>query len=160
MSETTELKHATLVTEGIVTGYEDGSRPGLVGVYCPDCARWYFPCPSYCRSCLEPVQAADLGGEGKLHAFTVIRMRPPLGLPQPYAVGYVDLKESGLRVFCLLDPSAIDRYRLDMPLRLTVSVLGHDGSGQPCLRPYFSPGDHHEDAEKETDTGGGEVRDE
>ena len=85
------------------------------------------------------MEEVDLGSEGTLYSFTVIRTKPPLGLPQPYSVGFVDLKKGkDLRIFCLLDPMAIDRLRIGLPMRLAVAPLGHDGRGSPLLRPYFT----------------------
>jgi uncharacterized OB-fold protein len=117
----------------------DRNPPKLIGGFCRECGGVYFPRPRYCPRCLEPVEEKALNSEGTIHSFTVIRTKPPLGLPQPYSVGYVDLAESGLRVFCLLDPAAIDRLRIGLPVRLAVAPLGHDGRGTPCLRPYFTP---------------------
>jgi uncharacterized OB-fold protein len=117
----------------------DQNPPRLIGGFCRECRHFYFPRPHYCPHCLGTVEETALNSEGTIHSFTVVRTKPPLGLPQPYSVGYVDLAESGLRIFCLLDPMAIDRLRIGLPVRLAVSPLGHDGRGTPCLRPYFTP---------------------
>lgn len=117
----------------------DERPPRLLGGFCPDCSRHFFPRPKYCKSCLKPVEEISLGSTGTLYSFTVIRTKPPLGLPQPYCVGYIDLAETDLRIFCLLDPKAIDQLRVGLPVYLTVGPLGHDGKGDACLRPYFSP---------------------
>jgi uncharacterized protein len=130
---------AEAVAPGIFSGGPDGA-PQLMGGFCPTCDRRSFPRPAYCPECLEPPQECGLGSEGTLYSFTVVRTRPPLGLPQPYGVGHVDLK-SGPRVFCLLDPDCIDRLRLGGRVRLAVRPLGHDGRGSPRLRPYFTPVD-------------------
>lgn len=118
--------------------------PRLLGGFCPACGDYTFPRPRFCPHCLGAVEEADLGSEGSLYSFTVIRTRPPLGLPQPYAVGFVDLKEKNVRIFCLLDPKAIERLRINIPLRLSVAPLGHDGQGAPRLRPYFIPQENNE----------------
>ena len=73
-----------------------------------------------------------------LYSYTIVRMKPPFGLPAPYAVGYVDLPADGLRIFALLDPT-IDAYRIGMPLALTSGPLGVDLAGAPCARPFFTP---------------------
>ncbi|MBI5585361.1 MAG: OB-fold domain-containing protein [Deltaproteobacteria bacterium] len=111
----------------------------MLGGYCPGCRKYLFPAPRYCPACLEPTEKTNLGSEGTLYSFTVVRTKPPLGLPQPYSVGYVDLPGSGLRVFSLLDPEAIDRLRIGRPLRLAAGFLGHDGRGSSRWRPYFTP---------------------
>jgi uncharacterized OB-fold protein len=116
----------------------DQNLPRLIGGFCRECRQFYFPRPHYCPHCLGTAEETALNSEGTIHSFTVVRTKPPLGLPQPYSVGYVDLAESGLRIFCLLDPMAIDRLRIGLPVRLAVAPLGHDGRGMPCLRPYFT----------------------
>jgi uncharacterized OB-fold protein len=113
--------------------------PALLGGFCPLCVTHYFPRPKYCRICLGPVEEVDLGSEGTIYSFTVIRKKAPLGLPLPYGVGFVDLKETGLRIFCLFDPAALDRLRIGLAVRLEVGEMGHNGIGAPCLRPYFTP---------------------
>ncbi|MBW1805906.1 MAG: OB-fold domain-containing protein [Deltaproteobacteria bacterium] len=117
----------------------DHDSPRLLGGFCQACNRKYFPQPKYCKVCLGPVEECDLGSEGTIYSYTVVRARPPLGLPQPYSVGYIDLAGSSLRIYCLLDPAAIDKLRIGLPVQLAVGVLGHDGKGSPRLRPYFTP---------------------
>lgn len=117
----------------------DQSPPKLLGGHCSGCRQYYFPRPRYCRRCLGPVTEVILGSEGTLYSYTVIRKKPPFGLPLPYPVGYIDLEPCGLRIFCLLDPESVEDLRIGLPLQLKVGVLGHDGSGKACLRPYFSP---------------------
>jgi len=116
----------------------DQKPPQLLGGFCPACHRYYFPRPKYCPCCLGSVEEISIGSEGTIYSFTVVRTKPPLGLPQPYSVGYVDMAESCLRVFCLLDPAAIKQLRVGSPVRLAVGPLGHDGRGEPRLRPYFT----------------------
>jgi uncharacterized OB-fold protein len=53
-------------------------------------------------------------------------------------VGFVDLDDAALRVFCLLDPSCIDQLAIGKRVRLRVEPFGDDGSGRPLLRPIFT----------------------
>ena len=115
----------------------DGSPPELLGGYCPDCRAYYYPRPRHCPSCLGDVDPRPVGRLGSIHSFTVVRTKPPLGLPQPYSVGYVDLEETGLRVFGLLNPERIEELRLGARVHLTVRPMGHDGRGEGRLRPCF-----------------------
>lgn len=112
--------------------------PMLLGGECEPCSRRFFPCPPLCPACLGEVRECALGSRGRLYSYTVVRVKPPLGLPQPYGVAYVDLPDSGLRVFALLDPDAIDRFEIGQEVQLAVAALGHDSDGNPCLRPYFT----------------------
>lgn len=117
----------------------DQFPPQLLGGFCSKCHKYYFPRPTYCRICLDQTQETILGSEGVIYSFTVIRTRAPLGLPTPYSVGYIDLAGSSLRIFCLLDPTAIEQLQIGMAVKLAVRALGHDGQGSPRLRPYFTP---------------------
>ncbi len=118
---------------------DDRQPPRLIGSTCRSCNEYFFPATPYCRKCLEPTAEADLGSEGVLYSCTVIRTKAPLGLPTPYAVGYVDLTVSSLRIFFLLDPDVIERLKPGLAVRLAVKPLGVDQQGAPCLRPYFTP---------------------
>lgn len=117
----------------------DDAAPVLLGGFCPACRVYYFPRPKYCRACLGPVEETRVGSEGTVYSFTVVRKKAPMGLPLPYGVGFVDLKQTGLRIFCLLDPTALEKLHIGLPVRLVVNTLGHDLNGSPCLRPYFTP---------------------
>jgi uncharacterized OB-fold protein len=80
-----------------------------------------------------------VGRKGTIYSFTVIRTKAPFGLPTPYAVGYVDLDETGLRVFSLLDPERIDQLEIGLRVALKTGPLGDNGKGEPRVRPYFTP---------------------
>jgi len=126
------------VAPGIFGRTAEGGPFELIGGACASCGGRFFPRPARCPACLAPVEAAGLGSRGTLYSFTSVRVRPPLGLPQPYGVGYVDLEGSGLRVFTLLDPERLEDFEIGAPVRLAVGPLGHDGSGNACLRPFFT----------------------
>lgn len=118
---------------------EGGTPPELLGGFCPLCRASYYPRPKYCPTCLGGIRGKAVGGRGKVHSLTVVRTKPPLGLPQPYCVGYVDLDPSGLRVFGLLDPEQIGKIKIGDRVCLSVRALGHDGrGGDPRLRPVFT----------------------
>jgi uncharacterized protein len=57
--------------------------------------------------CEDVRRALSLSPEGTIHSFTVIHTKAAFGLPEPYAVGYVDLERDGLRIFSLLDRQKI-----------------------------------------------------
>ena len=85
------------------------------------------------------MQEKNLGSSGRLYTFSVVRVRPPWGLPCPYGLGYVDMDGGGPRVLGLLVPDSMEQLQIGMPLRLTVGELGQNIQGEPCLRPYFEP---------------------
>ncbi len=129
-----------LVVQGIFSPPPyDKAPPTLLGGHCPECDRSYFPRSKYCRHCLGEVRETDIGRTGSLYSYTVVRTKPPWGLPSPYSVVYVDLNESKLRVFGLFDPLAVDQLTIGLEVELCVKPLGQNSQGELCLRPYFSP---------------------
>ena len=114
----------------------DGCR--LVVGRCARTGRVFFPAPVYCPCCLEPPERQEISGRGRVHAYTVVRTKAPFGLPEPYAVGYVDLAEVDLRIFGLFAPEAIELMETGAPVDLSVRPLGRDTAGQPCLRPVYA----------------------
>jgi uncharacterized OB-fold protein len=136
MQESSETRNPPLVPTGIAKMSAE-ERPVLLGGRCQACDRIFFPRPQFCPHCLGPVEECEIKGEGAIYSHTAVRARPPLGLPQPYAVGFIDLDQEGLRIFALLDPEAVDRLSLGARVALAVGSLGNDAAGRPCLRPYF-----------------------
>ncbi len=117
----------------------EGEAPALLGGNCPACGRDFFPRPPRCPHCLGEVREKNLGSTGRLYTYTVVRVKPPWGLPCPYGLAYVDLDHGGLRVLGLLAPDCLEGLEIGQPLRLAVGELGRDIAGNPCLRPYFRP---------------------
>ncbi len=109
----------------------------LLGGYCDACDDYSFPQSEHCHRCHADTRLVGLGTDGVIYSFTVVRTRPPLGLPQPYAVAYIDLKDVPLRVFCLLDPEQTGDIAIGAGVRLSVGQLGINNVGQDCLRPFF-----------------------
>lgn len=124
------------VMEGI---FQVGPPPRLRGAICPECQQKFFPKPMVCPSCLGELKDIELSSEGKIYTYTVLRTKPPYELPQPYAVGWVDLEADGLRIFSLLDPEGIADLSIGKRVTLRVGAIGVGNDGQPCLRYYFSP---------------------
>lgn len=117
----------------------DGTLAELVGSRCPLCGAQHFPARTHCPDDMAETAAVSLGSHGTLYSATVIRTKPPFGLPAPYAVGYVDLDAHPLRIFMLLDPEHTEDFRIGMPLALKSGALGVGLNGEPCIRPYFTP---------------------
>lgn len=114
-------------------------RPELLGGHCPACGAVYFPTPERCCHCQGAIEIVSLGSEGTIYSYTTVRTRPPYGLPLPYSVAMIDLKLAPLRIFCLLDPGPVEKYSIGQPVTLVISQIGVDPSGQPCIRPNFTP---------------------
>lgn len=110
---------------------------GLVGGHCASCDRDFFPLQHQCPDCFDPLQRRVFGEHGHIYSFTVVRTKAPFSLPEPYAVGYVDLADVKLRVFALLDPAAVGQLTVGAAVVLKALPLGVDASGMPCVRPVF-----------------------
>ncbi len=131
----TQQMDIPLVYENILTA---GPEVHLQGGYCPACNQYHFPIRQICPQCLGKTQVADLGKRGEIYSVTTVRTRPPLGLPRPYSVAYVDLEDVPLRVFSLLGPAEAGQYQIGQVVELKVAPLGLNNDKQVCLRPYFS----------------------
>lgn len=126
------------VIEGI---FEQGPPPRLLGAICPECKKKFFPKPIVCPDCLKDVQDIKLSPNAKIYTYSVLRTRPPYGLPQPYAGGYVDLDGENLRIYTLFDPEKIEALDFGKKVTLKVGELGVDNEGKPCSRYYFTTDD-------------------
>lgn len=132
-----EQKFPPVVPELFQALDEQAERHGLVGGYCAGCNRHFFPAAGHCPTCHGTLQRRVFGEHGRLYSFTVVRTRAPFALPEPYAVGYVDLDDVPLRVFALLDPAAIPELAVGARLVLKSMQLGENALAAPCLRPVF-----------------------
>ena len=123
-------------SEDIFTG--TGATTRLLGSRCR-CGHVAFPQIALCPRDGHPTDPIDLPHTATLHSFTVVRTKPPFGLPAPYAVGYVDLSDVALRLFTLIEPRASERLRIGMPMTLSSGPLGVGLDNAPCTRPFFTP---------------------
>ena len=110
---------------------------GLVGSRCAHCERHFFPMQQRCPACHSDLQRCVFGEFGSIYSYTVVRTKAPFSLPEPYALGYVDLADVKLRVFALLDPAAVGQLAVGAPVVLMALPLGADAAGTPCMRPVF-----------------------
>ena len=97
-----------MVRDGLFT---DGDAPALLGSRCAACGAHHFPRHDTCPYCAaEGPLPAQLGGAGRLWAWTAVTAAPPgYRGPVPYGVGVVELEE-GIRVITHLtvsDPAAL-----------------------------------------------------
>ena len=109
------------VMEGI---FETGPSPRLIGAICPKCNKKFFPKPVVCPHCLEEVQETKLSQKGKVYTYAILRTKALYGLPQPYAGGYVDLKDDGLRIYTLFDPEKTSDLDFGKQVTLRVGEMG------------------------------------
>ena len=121
--------------------FTEDETPQLLGGRCSRCDSYHFPAPEICPCCLGPMERTGLGARATLYSFTTIRTKPPLGLPKPYRVGYVDLEKVPLRIFALLDPNQSHGLEIGQKLQLRTAPLGVNLEGCVCLRPFFVAAD-------------------
>ncbi len=133
----TEVELPLVAHDIFAPSLRDSSRFELIGGYCDFCDDYSFPKAEHCYRCHADTRKVSLGTDGVIYSFTVVRTKPPLGLPQPYAVAYFDLEDVPLRVFCLLDPKQTEDAVIGAKVRLSVGPLGVNNKGQACLRPFF-----------------------
>lgn len=123
-----ELSGAYRVLDGA-----DGRVALLAGRRGPEGALT-FPRRAWSADAPEPVEVA---ATGRVYAHTLVCVKPPYGLPTPYAVGYVDIDGTGLRVFGLFDPQSLDALAPGLRVELVARHLGVGNDGKDCLRPVF-----------------------
>lgn len=111
-------------------------RPHLIGGCCKNCGALSFPSAEVCASCLsEEIEVVNLGDEGTLYSYSIVH-QAPRGWTTPYALGYVDLPDD-VRVLAHIDvPHAA--LAVEMPVRLSVGVVGSDDSGIPLMSYTFT----------------------
>lgn len=134
---TKQVELPPIANDIFASSLRDSSRFELIGGHCDACDKYSFPKAEHCFHCHADTRQVSLGTDGVIYSFTVIRTKPPLGLPQPYAVAYIDLQDVPLRVFCLLDPKQTEDAVIGAKVRLSVGPLGINNEGEDCLRPYF-----------------------
>lgn len=113
-----------------------GEKVVLLASRCAN--RLSFPPRAYCGESLDAPQQVEVRAVGRVYCYTIVRVRPPYGLPTPYAVGYVDIDNADLRIFGLFDEEIAADLALGMPVELRARMMGVDNSGAACLRPVFS----------------------
>ncbi len=116
---------------------QTNTGPLLLGGCCEDCQRYHYPMAELCQHCGGKASQVSLGRVGRIYSHTTVRVKPPLGLPQPYRVAYIDLQDVPLRVFGLLNP-AEDSFSIGDTVMLCLDRLGQNNQGEDCLRPFFS----------------------
>ena len=108
-----------------------GSLKGtLIGFRCQECGTTVFGPAIFCQSCtstdLEPV---DLGSEGTLFSFTIVRI-PPAGWPGPvpYVLGQVELPQ-GPQVLAEVIDCEHDGLKIGMAVEMTLQAVPAENGG-------------------------------
>ena len=126
------------MTDSRFTGsayYRSLGERKLVGSRCLSCEAWHLPPRPMCPVCYgEDMEPVEMGGEGRLLAFTTIHIAPTAmieagyGRNDPYCVGIVQLAEGPAISAQILgvDPARPEEIEIGMPLRATFVRRGRE----------------------------------
>lgn len=130
-----------LAPESYTRPDDPAREPLLLGNRCAVCRRVFFPARSLCPDCFEqgPMEPLELSGRGRVHASTVVRIPAPVGIAAPYSYGYVELEESGVRVFALFSGADPQWFQPGREVRLEVGPIRKDDSGREVIGYKFRP---------------------
>ena len=108
--------------------YQFLSEHKLMGSHCRSCGALHVPPRPLCPACYsQEMQWEELGGKGKLVAFTTIHIAPTAmieagyGRDNPYCTGIVQLDEGPAISAQILgvDPGRPEQVQIGTPLRVT-----------------------------------------
>ncbi|HEV7853577.1 MAG TPA: OB-fold domain-containing protein [Mycobacterium sp.] len=106
----------------------DGLKDGrLMLCRCDDTGKWIHPPLERSRFTGGPVHFEEVGGEGTVFSYIVIRQALVPGRTPPYVIALVELAEQpGLRISAVLDLDPAD-VRIGQPVKLRIADLGESG---------------------------------
>ncbi|NNK84006.1 MAG: benzoylsuccinyl-CoA thiolase [Desulfobacterales bacterium] len=114
----------------------------LMGSLCKDCNTLYFPQKRVCPNCMhiDKMVEKQLSKQGILVSFTTSHVGPQ-GFDPPYAYGWVDLPEDGIRLFSLLtDCEPFEKkLKLDMSVEFVMDKIKTDSDGTELYGYKFRP---------------------
>jgi uncharacterized OB-fold protein len=96
----------------------------LTTTKCKKCGKLLWPPRIVCPECLsEDLEWVDLGAEGKLYAFTEVRLGAPLGFVEdaPFCVGIVEI--GGLLISTRIDDAKYEDLKIGDNVRLKIVEL-------------------------------------
>lgn len=119
---------------------EDETEGTLIGFRCRECGVSVFGPVTFCQSCTSfEVEPVDLGSEGTLFSYTIVRI-PPAGWPGdiPYVLGQVELP-SGPQVLAeVIDCDHAD-LTIGMPVELAIRAVPAQEGGADKLVYKWRP---------------------
>lgn len=95
---------------------------------CTGCGKIYFPPRIVCHDCHgREFETVQLGREGKVVTFTVIRVPPAQFADQaPYAMGIIEV-DPAVRVMTQIVDCDLEAIEIGMPVRLEFRKVREDG---------------------------------
>lgn len=113
-----------------------GIRDGCLMIqYCRDCERRIWYPRAFCPSCMSnDLGWLEAGGQGRIHAFTIVYRHWDQSFATPFVVALVELEEGVVLTATIdVEPSP-DAVFIDMPVELVEPGTGDDAS-LPRFRP-------------------------
>mgnify|MGYP001185627526 CR=1 FL=1 len=112
----------------------------LIGFRCQDCNTTVFGPAVFCQSCTSTdLEAVELGVEGVLFSYTIVRI-PPAGWPGqvPYVLGQVELPQ-GPQVLAEVVDCEHDGLSIGMAVEMTLQVVPAENGGPDKAVYKWSP---------------------
>ena len=108
-----------------------GTQGVLLGSRCRLCNSYFFGDVPSCQACYSPdVEPVELGSQGTLHSYTVVRTPPPGWKGDvPYLLGQVELPQ-GPHVVSQIVECPLDAVRIGMMLHLYLGEVEPSDDGK------------------------------
>ena len=119
---------------------DSGTEGTLMGFRCRECDVSVFGPATFCQSCTSfHLDAVDLGTEGHLFSYTIVRI-PPAGWPGevPYVLGQVELPAGPQVLAEVIDCEHSDLY-IGMPVKLAIQAVAALEGGDDKLVYKWRP---------------------
>ena len=117
-----------------------GTEGTLIGFRCLECGVSVFGTATFCQSCTSfELEAVDLGREGSLFSYTIVRI-PPAGWPGPvpYVLGQVELP-AGPQVLAEVIDCEHSDLTIGMPVELAIQAVPAQEGGEDKLVYKWRP---------------------
>ncbi len=117
-----------------------GTEGTLIGFRCRDCEVSVFGPATFCQSCTSfEVEQVDLGAQGTLYSYTIVRI-PPAGWPGPvpYVLGQVELPAGPQVLAEVIDCEQPDLV-IGMPVDLAIQAVPAQEGGEDKLVYKWRP---------------------
>ena len=117
-----------------------GTEGTLIGFRCRDCGVTAFGPATFCQSCTSfEVEQVDLGSQGVLYSYTIVRI-PPAGWPGPvpYVLGQVELPDGPQVLAEVIDCEHSDLI-VGMAVKLAIQAVPAQEGGEDKLVYKWRP---------------------
>jgi uncharacterized OB-fold protein len=125
------------IASRFLVGLRDEKR--IYGVRCPSCGTVFVPPKKLCHKCMvEMSEWVELGDEGVLEAFTIVRYSEPAihTLEPPFACGIIRLDGADTGMVHLIGEADLTRLEEGQRMR---AVFSEERKGEYLDIAYFKP---------------------